>query len=393
MYNLKVANDKYLTLRSTVLTGFFTTIFYIFTPYISPVLPENRVQIIYLYLSITIAILIWRFIYISFIFSPLIFKRVLLIGSNRVVKSLIEIIDEKAHDNFVVGYIAPREFTDIDIPFFKVSRNIEKLVQQHQVTEIVVETFTAQGLSNKITPQLIHLFEKGFTITSSDNFKESITNRVPESRLNEAFYNHLSFSKSQENRLYIYAHRAFNIVVSLIGILFFTALIPIIVICNLIGNRGSLFYFQSRVGRGGKIFKIIKLRSMVPNAESGKAIWAKKNDKRVTKFGKFLRKTRLDEVPQFFNVLKGEMSLIGPRPERPEFVKELSKEFPFYATRHVIKPGLTGWAQVEYPYAMSKEEQMIKLRYDLFYIKERNLLLDLKIVIKTISTVLFFRGT
>ena len=393
MYNLKVANDKYLTIRSTVLTGLLTSVFYIFTPYISPTLPENRLQIVYLFFSITFAILIWRFIYISFIFSPLIFKRVLLIGSNKAVKSLINIIHQKAQDNFVVGYMAPKEFTELNTPFFKISRDIESLVKQHQVTEIVVETFTAQGMSNKITPQLIRLFEKGFTITSSDNFKESITNRVPESRLNEAFYNHLGFSKSQENRLYIYVHYALNIVVSLIGLLFFIALVPIILICNLIGNRGSLFYYQSRVGRGGKVFKIIKLRTMVSNAENGKPVWATKNDKRITSFGKFLRKTRLDEVPQFVNVLKGDMSLIGPRPERPVFVEKLSKEFPFYATRHVIKPGLTGWAQVEYPYAMTKEEQITKLRYDLFYIKERNLLLDLKIVIKTISTVLFFRGT
>ena len=393
MYNLKVANERYLTLRSTVLTGLLTSIFYIFTPYISPTLPENRVQILYLFLSITVAILIWRFIYISFIYSPLIFKRVLLIGSNRVVKSLIKAIDEKAQDNFVVGYMAPKEFTELNTPYFKVNRDIESLVKQHQVTEVVVETFTAQGMSNKITSQLIHLFEKGFTITSSDNFKETITNRVPESRLNEAFYNHLSFSKSQGNRLYIYTHKALDLIVSIVGLLFLIAMLPLIIMCNIIGNRGSLFYYQTRVGRGGKIFKIVKLRSMIPNAENGKPIWATKNDKRITRFGKFLRKTRFDEVPQFFNVLKGDMSLIGPRPERPGFVEELSKEFPFYATRHVIKPGLTGWAQVEYPYAMSKEEQITKLRYDLFYIKERNLLLDLKIVIKTISTVLFFRGT
>ena len=393
MYNLKVANDRYLTIRSTVLTGLLTSIFYIFTPYISPTLPENRLQIAYLFFSITFAILIWRFIYINFIFSPLIFKRVLLIGSNKAVKGLIEIIHDKAQDNFIVGYMAPKEFTDIDTPYFKITRNIEHLAQQHQVSEIVVETFTAKGISNKITPQLIHLFEKGYTITSSDNFKESITNRVPESRLNDAFYNHLSFSKSQENRLYIYTRKIMDLILSVVGLLFLIAIIPLIIICNLIGNRGRLFYSQTRVGRGGREFKIIKLRTMVANAESGKAIWAKKNDKRITSFGKFLRKTRLDEVPQFFNVLKGDMSLIGPRPERPVFVEKLSKEYPFYLARHVIKPGLTGWAQVEYPYAMSKEEQIVKLRYDLFYIKERSLLLDFKIVIKTISTVLFFRGT
>ena len=131
---------------------------------------------------------------------------------------------------------------------------------------------------------------------------------------------------------------------------------------------------------------------MVKNAEINGAVWAKKNDARITSFGKFLRNTRLDEVPQFFNILKGEMSIIGPRPERPEFIKDLEDKIPFYAIRHVVRPGLTGWAQVNYPYANTLEEQRIKLRYDLYYIKERNSFLDFKILIKTITTILYYRG-
>lgn len=131
---------------------------------------------------------------------------------------------------------------------------------------------------------------------------------------------------------------------------------------------------------------------MVMSAEKNGAQWAVKNDARITKFGKFLRKTRIDEIPQFWNVLKGDMSLIGPRPERPEFVSELEKQIPLYAIRHVIKPGLTGWAQVMYPYASSIEEQKKKLRYDLYYIKKRGLFMDFKIVIKTMNTVLYFKG-
>ena len=162
--------------------------------------------------------------------------------------------------------------------------------------------------------------------------------------------------------------------------------------CNILANRGPLFYTQNRVGQKGKIFKIFKLRSMIVNAETRGAVYAEKNDKRITLFGKFLRNTRIDEFPQFFNILKGDMSIIGPRPERPVFVKDLEEKIPFYAIRHVVKPGLTGWAQVKYPYAGTLEEQEIKLRYDLFYIKEQSAFLDFKIIIKTITTVLFFRG-
>ena len=168
--------------------------------------------------------------------------------------------------------------------------------------------------------------------------------------------------------------------------------LPLILLLNLIGNRGSLFYTQNRVGEKGQIFKIFKLRSMVENAEKEGAQYTIKNDARITKFGKFLRNTRLDEFPQFYNILKGDMSVIGPRPERPEFVEDLEKKIPFYALRNVVKPGLTGWAQVNFPYANNLEEQEIKLRYDIFYIKEQNIYIDFKIIIKTITTVLFFRG-
>ncbi|MCL4147545.1 UNVERIFIED_CONTAM: hypothetical protein GTU68_058132, partial [Idotea baltica] len=201
-----------------------------------------------------------------------------------------------------------------------------------------------------------------------------------------------NFSKNNTNRFYIFGLRVLDIIVSIIGLLLFLVLLPICIIGNIFANRGPLFYSQQRVGQNGKFFKIFKLRSMIKNAESNGAVWATKNDARITSFGRFLRKTRLDEFPQFFNILKGDMSLIGPRPERPEFVKDLEKNIPFYTIRHIIRPGLTGWAQVNYPYANTLEEQETKLRYDLYYIKERSTFLDFKILIKTITTVLYFKG-
>ena len=221
---------------------------------------------------------------------------------------------------------------------------------------------------------------------------ENLTLRVPKEYLSTDFYKNINFSKSNSSRLYTFTLRFLDIIISLIGILLFISIFPIIIIGNLLANRGSLFYTQERVGMQGKIFKIYKLRSMIKNAETNGAVWAKKNDARITSFGKFLRNTRLDECPQFYNILKGDMSLIGPRPERPEFVKDLEEKIPFYAIRHVIRPGLTGWAQVNYAYANTIEEQETKLRYDLYYIKQRNTFLDFKILIKTITTVLFYRG-
>jgi lipopolysaccharide/colanic/teichoic acid biosynthesis glycosyltransferase len=169
-------------------------------------------------------------------------------------------------------------------------------------------------------------------------------------------------------------------------------LVPFVFLGNLLANRGPLFYTQERIGKNGNAFQIIKLRTMVKNAEKDGMKWAQKNDTRVTKFGKFLRKTRIDEIPQFINVLKGEMSLIGPRPERPFFVQELSQIIPFYETRHIVKPGLTGWAQVNSRYGSTIDDSLIKLQYDLFYIKHRSFFLDINIIVKTLSTIIFFRG-
>ena len=206
------------------------------------------------------------------------------------------------------------------------------------------------------------------------------------------FYRYFPFSRSNQNHLYLLFIRISEIVFSLVGLFFGLVFFPIIVVGNLIGNRGPLFYTQDRVGKNGEVFKIYKYRTMVKNAEINGAVFTTVNDSRITSFGKILRKTRLDEFPQFLNILKGDMAIIGPRPERPIFVNEIAEVMPFYETRHVVKPGLTGWAQVNYSYGDSIEDSLVKLQYDLYYIKHRSIFLDINIIIKTISTVLFYRG-
>jgi lipopolysaccharide/colanic/teichoic acid biosynthesis glycosyltransferase len=180
----------------------------------------------------------------------------------------------------------------------------------------------------------------------------------------------------------------FGIIFGLIALI----LSPFIVLGIRLGGPGDIFYRQKRVGKDGKEFGMVKFRTMVPDAEKDGVQWAQKDDPRITKFGKFLRLTRLDELPQLINVLKGEMSFIGPRPERPEFVKTLSKEIPHYNLRHLIRPGITGWAQINYPYGSSEEDVAKKLRYDLYYLKGRSFLLDVEVVLKTISVVFSRKG-
>jgi lipopolysaccharide/colanic/teichoic acid biosynthesis glycosyltransferase len=158
-------------------------------------------------------------------------------------------------------------------------------------------------------------------------------------------------------------------------------------------SRGSIFYSQDRVGRNGSIFRVYKLRTMIPDAEAKTgAVFSRKGDPRVTRVGRLMRKTRLDEVPQLFNLLRGDMSFVGPRPERPEHVQRLQEKIPFYRTRLIVRPGLTGWAQVRYEYGANDEDALIKLQYDLYYIRHQSLLIDVNIMLRTVRKVISMSG-
>jgi sugar transferase (PEP-CTERM system associated) len=192
-----------------------------------------------------------------------------------------------------------------------------------------------------------------------------------------------------------YSERAFDIAASLV-LLMLT--LPVMLLTMLAikleeGVRAPLLYGQPRVGCGGKVFRVMKFRSMRTNAESdGRARWAKANDDRVTRVGRFIRKVRIDELPQLFNVLGGQMSFVGPRPERPEFVGQLSESIPYYDIRHAVKPGITGWAQLCYPYGASEQDALEKLQYDLYYVKNHSLVVDVLILLQTVEVILFNKG-
>lgn len=394
LYDLQKASKIDIVFKNIVLTSSLTVLFYLLTPFYTPQLPGNRLQIIYFFLAIVIALFLWRLAYITFISSPRFYKRILLIGNARNAKLMAEAI-EKSDPNFkVIGYVnTGKEVLSekCDLLEFH-TQDFKKIIAEHSISEIIVSGNLSKRLSLKTYTQLLDLLEKGFSIKEYTQVYEDLTHRVPVHHVDKDFYRYFPFSRSNQNKLYLFFHRLMDIIIASIGLVFGILVLPLIWIGNLFANRGPLFYFQERVGKNGKPFFIIKLRSMIKNAEEGVAVWASKDDKRVTRFGKFLRKTRLDEVPQFFNVLKGEMSVIGPRPERPVFVSELAREIPFYEIRHIVKPGLTGWAQVKSNYASTKEDALEKLQYDLYYIKKRSVFLDLNILLKTLSTILFYRG-
>jgi len=187
--------------------------------------------------------------------------------------------------------------------------------------------------------------------------------------------------------------RILDITASLFGLVFFLPLIPCIILAIKLDSPGPILFRQTRVGQGDRPFTLMKFRSMRQDAEAETgAVWSQDNDARITRVGSVLRRSRLDEIPQLLNILKGDMSLVGPRPERPEFVNKLKKMIPYYSERHYIKPGLTGWAQVCYSYGSSIEDAIEKLRYDMYYIKNISIILDMYIIIKTFSVVLLGKG-
>ena len=392
MYNLQVASNRFQVTKSIILTTSVTTLFYLLTPFYTPVLPSNRLQIILFFLSILFALLLWRNLYIVFLASNRFIKRVLFIGSSKKVEALVFELSIGNPHYMVKGFVATDERkTATLLPQISLS-DLESYVKENAISEIVVANGSRKTMDVALYDLLLKLLENGVVIRQYDDVYESGTYRLPIHFDDKELYKFFPFSRSNQNKLYQLYTRIFDVVFAIVGLLSLVIILPFVFLFNLIWNKGPLFYKQERVGRNGVPFKIVKLRTMVVNAEQNGAVFASTNDSRITAFGKLLRKSRLDEVPQFINVLKGEMALIGPRPERPVFVEKIAASIPMYQTRHVIKPGLTGWAQVNYSYGENLEDSLMKLRYDLYYIKHRSLFLDINIIVKTLSTVLFFRG-
>ena len=244
--------------------------------------------------------------------------------------------------------------------------------------------------SQTLTDQLFEILPYKIRVVDLASLTEEITGKIPITTIGRSwFLDNLNLHSSQ---VYEKVKRIFDIVVSVLCLILLSWLFPLIAAAIVVTSGRPVFFKQKRVGYLGKVFTAVKFRTMVQDAEKSGPQWAQKNDPRITKIGKFLRKTRLDELPQLINVLRGEMSLVGPRPERPEFVAQLKEKIPFYNERHLVKPGLTGWAQINFPYGASEEDSLKKLQYDLYYIKNRSFIFDIAILLKTAKTILSGEG-
>ena len=270
-------------------------------------------------------------------------------------------------------------------------RSITELAIQQRADEIVIAMDDRRG--NLPIRELLDLKLGGVEVIDLLEFLERETGKIRVDLVKPSWF---IFSRGfRISRTRRFSQRFLDLAVSVTLLLLAWPVMLAVALCIKLedGVDAPVLYRQRRVGLGGRTFKVLKFRSMTPDAESdGRAVWAQKNDKRVTRVGSVIRKYRLDELPQVFNVIAGQMSIVGPRPERPEFVESLSEKIPYYKERHAVKPGVTGWAQLRYAYGASEGDALEKLQYDLYYIKNQNFLLDLMIILQTVEVVIWGKG-
>lgn len=334
----------------------------------------------------------WRMIFIRIYKSTGQRRRILLIGAGKAGQTLAELYQTVGTRSFhIVGFIdddkrkVRKRF--FGLPVLGTSDHLLEFIDAYHISDIVV---AINGEIQGSTFQtILDAQEKGVEVTRMPTLYEEMTGRVPVHHLESDWIIRSFVDEVRVSGFYELAKRVLDILGGLVGMIILLFFLPFVSLAILIDSGRPIFYSQTRLGRGASEFVIYKFRTMKRNAEqNGEARLAEKNDPRVTRVGDFLRKTRLDELPQFWNILRGEMSLVGPRAERPALIAEFQKQVPFYRARLLVKPGLTGWAQINYGYYASVTEMSVKLEYDLYYIKHRTLAMDFQIILRTIGTVL-----
>jgi exopolysaccharide biosynthesis polyprenyl glycosylphosphotransferase len=339
---------------------------------------------------------LWRMVYIRLYTDPAFMRKVLIIGAGVAGISLVNAYRKLwPPPFFLVGFIDDDQSkigTTIDgYPVLAGSNKLLEVIDEQTISDLIV---AINGeIRGETFQKILDAQEKGIEIMRMQTIYEELLGRVPIQHLESDWIIRSFVDETRMHGLYEVAKRILDIIGALVGIFILALFFPFIALITLLDSGFPIIYKQVRLGKGAKPYTIIKFRTMRKDAESdGRAVPASKNDPRITRAGNILRKTRIDELPQFLNVLRGEMSIVGPRSERPELVEHYQSQIPFYRARLLVKPGITGWAQINFGYVSTVEDTIIKLEYDLYYIKHRSILTDISIILRTIGTVLGFRG-
>lgn len=336
----------------------------------------------------------WRISIHWFLGHPSFGERILIVGSgNLAVEVARQVLNRPDAGYRIIGFVG----TDSELlgkslinpRVIGLTDDLERIVKTEGIDRIVVAMGERRG--QLPTDRLLKLGLGGdVSIEEGATFYERVTGRVSLEMIRPSWL--IFTGRGRQAKLAAVTRNAVHRFVALIAVLLSLPIALLTAILIKLDSRGPVFYKQERVGENGRSFVLTKFRSMRVDAETDGPVWASKRDERTTRVGRIIRKIRVDEIPQFWNILRGEMSFVGPRPERPHFVAQLAREIPYYEQRHLIAPGLTGWAQIKYPYGASIEDSRQKLQYDLFYIKNHSLFLDAIIMFETIKIILFGRG-
>lgn len=394
-YDLATAANRSQSVQKLVFITLQMLVVYLMVFFFSQREALPRLFILYYGVASFILVLLWRIVNPALIGWASSARHVLIIGTDWAAETIIDVLQHEAGDSYrVLGVISDQPIERETVGGIQVvgtGSQLMELIHRNEVREVIITS--TRELSGETFQAVMDAHERGIIISPMPLVYERVTERVPVEHVGDAWAVVLPIDGNSAFSPYPILKRLFDVVISLIVMVPYLLILPFIALAIKLDSAGPVFYTQTRVGMNGRLFKIIKFRTMVQNAEQVTgAVFAQENDPRVTRVGKFLRKTRLDELPQLINVLKGDMSLIGPRPERPEHVARLQEKIPFYRTRNTIRPGVTGWAQVRYKYGANDLDALIKLQYDLYYIRHASILLDLTILIRTVRKVISMGG-
>lgn len=397
LYDLHLASQTWHSAFVAGNVAGIVAIIYFLIPFVTPALPPSRLPwAVFVFLSIT-CVAGWRCLYTWLFVQPRFSHRVIIVGAGWAGLTIAQTMHQRlVNDYHVVGFADddPRiKGTVVEgIPILGGSAELVKRAEASELSQAVL------AITHDITPEMFRalLFcqERGIEILPMPLLYEELTGKVAIEHIGQSLHLLLPQAHDPTRPIYLVLKRMMDLVGGVMGMVLAGLAIPIVWVGNQLTSPGPLFYRQTRAGKGGRPFSLMKFRTMIPGAESETgAIWASEGDRRVTPMGRFMRKTRIDELPQFWNVVRGEMSLVGPRPERPEFIDQLERQIPFFRLRHSVRPGMTGWAQINYHYGNTVDDAKVKLQYDLYYIKNRSLYLEVLILLRTIGSVVRLQGT
>jgi sugar transferase (PEP-CTERM system associated) len=373
--------------------GLGLTIIYLFVPALDP----SSSALFYAVALSSLVVILCRLVFLRVVDSEQLVRRVVVFGAGPFAANLMQEYEQnmRAMGVRIIGCIAdnPDEAAVKKDQLLPIPANFHEFCRHNKVSEIVIAPQERRQAQGGFLPMagLMECKLRGITVTNGVDFYER---ELKKAKLDMVHPSWILFSDGfSASRSRAFAKRFVDLALSLTLLVIMSPFIILTAIAVFLETGRPVLYSQQRIGLLGKEFRIYKFRSMRQDAEKdGKARWASANDNRITRVGGFIRNTRLDELPQIYNVIKGEMSFVGPRPERPEFVSELKEKIPLYDTRHYVKPGLMGWAQLKYPYGASVEDAKGKLEYDLYYSKNHSLLMDILIMIQTVEVVLLGKG-